>query len=176
LSERELQNGARTTGQVAAGIAYRVVPELPGAAFFDCTRLRAGLKTSACSEMWCAANEGRSERKWISSEQETILVPWKWQRRSREYPPPRSGPTCMTPMTVRSERLCPRNIGTVFGPSTSRRRSPPKNWQKALTFRRDRWPARRLVTPWRSRRHEGGLTDSSALTARINRCYAGELR
>ena len=38
------------------------MPEIPGAIFFDCTRLYAGLKTTACAEMWRAANEGRSER------------------------------------------------------------------------------------------------------------------
>lgn len=57
----ELQSAARATGQVA-GIAYRTIPEMPGAAFFDCSRLHAGLTTFACSEMWRAANERRSER------------------------------------------------------------------------------------------------------------------
>jgi hypothetical protein len=44
------------------GVSYRQIPEMPGVTFFDCTRLHAGLRTSACSEMWRAANEGRSER------------------------------------------------------------------------------------------------------------------
>ena len=46
----------------ADGVSYRQIPEIPGATFFDCTRLHAGLKTTACAEMWRAANEGRSER------------------------------------------------------------------------------------------------------------------
>jgi hypothetical protein len=46
----------------ADGVSYRQIPEIPGASFFDCTRLHAGLKTTACAEMWRAANEERSER------------------------------------------------------------------------------------------------------------------
>jgi hypothetical protein len=46
----------------ADGISYRQMPEMPGANFFDCTRLHAGLTTSACADMWRQANEGRSER------------------------------------------------------------------------------------------------------------------
>lgn len=45
-----------------ADISYRQIPEMPGAAFFDCSRLHAGLTTTACSAMWRTANEGRSER------------------------------------------------------------------------------------------------------------------
>lgn len=45
-----------------AAIAYRAIPEMPGAAFFDCTRLHANLTTVACTAMWRSANEQRSER------------------------------------------------------------------------------------------------------------------
>jgi hypothetical protein len=61
LSELELQNGARTTGQVA-GIAYRTIPEIPGAAYFDCARMHASISTSACATMWRSMNEQRGER------------------------------------------------------------------------------------------------------------------
>jgi hypothetical protein len=61
LSEHELQNGAQTFGRVA-GVAYRTIPEMPGATFFDCSRLHAGLTTRACTDMWRAANQARSER------------------------------------------------------------------------------------------------------------------
>jgi hypothetical protein len=57
----ELQNRTRTTGQVP-DIAYRTIPEMPGATFFDCSRLHAGLTTRACTDMWRAANQARSER------------------------------------------------------------------------------------------------------------------
>jgi len=61
LSEPELQNGARTTGRVP-NIAYRTIPEMPGATFFACSRLHAGLTTRACTDMWRATNQARSER------------------------------------------------------------------------------------------------------------------
>lgn len=61
MSEHELQNGAQTAGR-AAGVAYRTIPEMPGATFFDCSRLHAGLTTQACTHMWRAANQARSER------------------------------------------------------------------------------------------------------------------
>ena len=50
------------SGSRADGISYRQVPELPGTTFFDCTRLLAGLTTSACADMWRSTNEGHSER------------------------------------------------------------------------------------------------------------------
>jgi hypothetical protein len=52
----------QSTACRADGLTYRQVPEMPGATFFDCTRLHAGLSTSACADMWRAANERRSER------------------------------------------------------------------------------------------------------------------
>jgi hypothetical protein len=44
----------------AVGVTYRALPEIPGAAFFDCDRLHAGLTTTACAGMWRGANEARS--------------------------------------------------------------------------------------------------------------------
>jgi len=46
----------------ADGISYRQIEEMVGVAFFDCTRLHAGLSTSTCATLWRAANDGRSER------------------------------------------------------------------------------------------------------------------
>jgi hypothetical protein len=58
--------GSCLTGQAhgnrVADISYRQMPEMPDATFFDCTRLHAGLSTVACTGMWRAANERRSER------------------------------------------------------------------------------------------------------------------
>jgi hypothetical protein len=57
----EIQNGGQAPGRVH-GVAYRTIPEMPGATFFDCARLHASLSTRACTDMWRAANQARSER------------------------------------------------------------------------------------------------------------------
>jgi len=60
LSERELRTGRKRLARLPALRTARF--RKCRRRFFDCSRLHAGLTTSACSEMWRAANEGRSER------------------------------------------------------------------------------------------------------------------
>jgi hypothetical protein len=57
----ENSSGGESACRVST-IVYRAIPEMPGAAYFDCTRLHAGLSTVACNGMWRAANQQRSER------------------------------------------------------------------------------------------------------------------
>jgi hypothetical protein len=62
LSVSQIRAADQSTPSRAQGVCYRQIVELPAATFFNCARLHAGLTTSACSDMWRAANEGRSER------------------------------------------------------------------------------------------------------------------
>lgn len=58
----KVENGGEVSACRVAAIAYSTNPQMPGAAFFECTRLHANLTTSACTGMWRGANEQRNER------------------------------------------------------------------------------------------------------------------
>lgn len=56
------EDGGSDSACRVSTLVYRAIPEMPGAAFFDCSRLHAGISTTACTSMWKGANEERNER------------------------------------------------------------------------------------------------------------------